>query len=858
MDEESGTMAAWAALGAAIVALLIALAQATQQYVATAQNMRKCEKSVWGPMPGHPGRRVWVWHQLRFRIVYDMANIFIPTDYWHSPGNARQFPASRTTVLPAPFDPPLVNPDPEGAVQSYSEACWVGFARQLSYVCPSAVRLGLLTGDVDRLPADLPVVPMQISVRDLIALGLTTGMSLQYASGDHVEMSGPSGLIKSSDHPLLGKMVHFTAFSAAPRGALKGLLNGDISKSWLRRLQGIASVAKQEYDIPKRRYYESLALRWRTYAHQLPQRRDSVSASEAGPDEVTHLRFVDMQGAEHAVPADECETWELLTQTLEAKNIATTPYIIRGPENKAVPRKSWKPLLKVIRKGDLQTTFKIVQGDYIDPRPAAPAHAATETEIHADGQESSAAVEVPGDGQDGIPMADLHEARGTPLPADRSKEQPDSLGTKSNTPPPPSVQKRKLARASKGPLLAITFGEDATRSRQPRPYAHAAAASSPSWDSRYDSSSSERSYARRVRPRAAPRYGAPRYDSPRYDSPRYDSPRYDALRHGSPRYDTEEYWRSRQSRAYVSADTPRVSLPPPVLSFFWASQLDVELGYWATPWSEGMYSSCCSALPMMVDMALEGLKRTARKANVKKTADSKNKHQPPGKNSTNDASAESKPEEIVYADFHSSVVLDDLWVCLRNGDHTWPPYAINARGGGLVDMVPASSTPLINFSAFRDEEEKLPPLTLLRSVHDARLAGSKSKPKTLLRDRILELASIDLWLAHASVTESIDEGETNLVSNAAAMAEEIWLEFGYAIMDTRDESWSRDGGDWAVRALAKRICEHLSRELSSPAEVYFAWVAFLRAVKVLQCIDDGPDTSTALRSFEDDLLVYMV
>ncbi|KAK4443618.1 hypothetical protein QBC34DRAFT_416673 [Podospora aff. communis PSN243] len=851
MDEESGTMAAWAALGAAIVALLIALAQATQQYVATAQNMRKCEKSVWGPMPGHPGRRVWVWHQLRFRIVYDMANIFIPTEYWHTPGNAREFPAHRTTALPAPFDPPSVNPDPEGAVQSYSEACWVAFARHLSFVCPIAIRLGLLTGDVDRLPADLPVVPMQISVRDLIALGLTIGMSLQYANDDHVEMSGPSGMIKTSDHPLLGKMVHFTAFSAAPRAALKGLLSDDISRSWLRRLQGIVSVAKQEYDVPKRRYYESLALRWRTYAHQLPQRRESMSASDDNADQSTRLRFVDMAGKEHSVPADECDTWELLTKTLEIRNIATAPYIIRGPENKTVPRKSWKPLLKVIRKGDLQTTFKIVQGDYIEPRPAAPAEPSDRTEDNGQQPDGPDVADGSGDGKDSIPMTSIDPAGGAPVAAEEAGDQPGGAETEPAVPlpgiagpepaaPRPSVsRKAKPARAAKGPLLAITYGEDAaaakaSQRRQPRPYAYAASYStlSPASVGTYDSSDDERNA-----PSVHIRYM-----------------REGSHRHFQPSYDTEAYWKAKQSRAYVSANTPTVSSPPPVLSFFWASQLDIQLGYWATPWSYGMYSSCCRALPMMADMALEGLKRTARKAQSKKTAKSKTQ---PGKEAPPPAAAEIK--EIIHVDFHSSVVLDDLWVRLRNGDHTWPPYAINARGGGLADMVPVSSAPLITFSAFADEGEKLPPLTLLRSVHDARLTASAAgKPKTLLRDRILELACIDLWLAHAAVTESIDEGERNLVSNAAAVVEEIWLEFGYAIMDTRDEQWSRDGGDWAVRRLAKRICEHLSEELSSPAEVYFAWVAFLRAVKVLECINDGPDRWRALSSFEDDLLVYMV
>lgn len=74
---DSGDIASIVALVLAVFALLVALAQVAQQYIATAQNMRKCDKSVWGPMPGHSGRRVWTWHQLRFRIVYDMPNILV-------------------------------------------------------------------------------------------------------------------------------------------------------------------------------------------------------------------------------------------------------------------------------------------------------------------------------------------------------------------------------------------------------------------------------------------------------------------------------------------------------------------------------------------------------------------------------------------------------------------------------------------------------------------------------------------------------------------------------------------------------------------------------------------------------------
>lgn len=74
---DNGAVTSFVALAIALFALFVALAQVTQQYIATGQNMRKCDRSVWGPMPGQSGRRVWTWHQLRFRIVYDMPNIYV-------------------------------------------------------------------------------------------------------------------------------------------------------------------------------------------------------------------------------------------------------------------------------------------------------------------------------------------------------------------------------------------------------------------------------------------------------------------------------------------------------------------------------------------------------------------------------------------------------------------------------------------------------------------------------------------------------------------------------------------------------------------------------------------------------------
>ncbi|KAK0717564.1 hypothetical protein B0T26DRAFT_299348 [Lasiosphaeria miniovina] len=89
----------------------------------------------------------------------------------------------------------------------------------------------------------------------------------------------------------------------------------------------------------------------RTYATQLPHIREHGTDDEAEEASgVILLAFVDLQGKEHSVPADKSETWEAMLQTLESENIATVPYIIRGLENKRVAPRSWKTLLKVIRK----------------------------------------------------------------------------------------------------------------------------------------------------------------------------------------------------------------------------------------------------------------------------------------------------------------------------------------------------------------------------------------------------------------------------------------------------------------------------------------------------------------------------
>ncbi|KAL6800045.1 hypothetical protein J3E68DRAFT_397265 [Trichoderma sp. SZMC 28012] len=311
--------------------------------------------------------------------------------------------------------------------------------------------------------------------------------------------------------------------------------------------------------------------------------------------------------------------------------------------------------------------------------------------------------------------------------------------------------------------------------------------------------------------------------------------RLSRVRRRAPSFDSERSWRDKQTRAYYSSRERSLDgLDPPLLTFYWASQIDIELGCWATPWERGLFSSCIDALGMMADVGFAGLSETARLAKPKANRDS---------------------NEILYAEFPGAMILEDLWLHLREDKHTWPPYATNARGGvrGLA------THSHVQHSAFRDDE-RLPQLTLLSSVHKARMSTAKTNTasQNLERDRILELASIDFWLSHAAATNSISEGKSNLIINTPAIVEEIWLEFCDEIMQTREERWNPSGGDMHVRKLANSISDFLCDFLGSPAENYFVWVAFLRAVKVMECVANGPRTFSALDMFENDILVYLV
>lgn len=203
--------AAWAALVVAAVAMIIAIGQVSQQYVSSGQLIRLCDSVVYGGKGGLPGRgrRVWSWSQFRYRVLYEVPMFRLPRgrgNLWDiAPLSSIRFTEQIDTAANDKYWAAL---DPETKV---GEAAWVSFCRKIKGTCHDRVVISLKHDDADRVPPELPNIPVPVSLRDIVIMALTIGMDCLEAcfTRRSLAMQGDSGVITSSNHPILGLVVHF-------------------------------------------------------------------------------------------------------------------------------------------------------------------------------------------------------------------------------------------------------------------------------------------------------------------------------------------------------------------------------------------------------------------------------------------------------------------------------------------------------------------------------------------------------------------------------------------------------------------------------------------------------------------------
>ncbi|KAJ5679296.1 hypothetical protein N7462_007540 [Penicillium macrosclerotiorum] len=251
---DTSTAAAVAALVVAIVAMFVAIMQALQQYFVSGQLIRLCDSVVFGKMPGR-GQRVWQLRQFRFRIVYNVPQVSLKRDLWpetlpHIPSYAKGSGSLPDLGLMGVEDNGAQSSKNEHSSFAPGEASWVSFCRAVQFSSGQSMVLDLIQGDADRCPVDLPNVPMQMSMRDVAVMGLMSGMKCTQASfaEKSLSMQGLIGTITTSQHPLLGPLLHFSPrnFSASEMKDLR-VGNGAIDPRWMAHLWDEVVVAGHRY-----------------------------------------------------------------------------------------------------------------------------------------------------------------------------------------------------------------------------------------------------------------------------------------------------------------------------------------------------------------------------------------------------------------------------------------------------------------------------------------------------------------------------------------------------------------------------------------------------------------------------------
>ena len=258
MGADTSTVAAVAALAVAFVALIVTFAQALQQYIVSGQLIRICDSVVYGKLPGQ-GHRVWQFSQFRFRVVYSIPQISLSPSLWIGISSHPQVSEPASRVLPD------LKVSSSGTNQSSiaGEASWVSFTRAIQHSCGQSLRYRMVEGDADRCPADLPVAPMQLSMRDVVVAAITAGMDCTDVSfqSQSLSMQGDAGTITSSRHPVLGALIHFAPKQPYGDHSLR-VNNSAVNSDWVARMVDIVTVAGCRYDVRDRKHFEEDERSW--------------------------------------------------------------------------------------------------------------------------------------------------------------------------------------------------------------------------------------------------------------------------------------------------------------------------------------------------------------------------------------------------------------------------------------------------------------------------------------------------------------------------------------------------------------------------------------------------------------------
>lgn len=220
------------ALVVAAVALVVAAGQLTQQLMATAYVIRKCDRIVTGGL-SKGGKRRWHWRQFRFTVSYQSIAFTLPPKLYTALG------LNATVQVDTPAKEVYDVAKKTQQRRGPGQACWVSLIQDLvQYGLLETENICLKEESADRVPEDLTVAPTRVDAITILLSSVATGMQVfKYSpTSGEVTLGGGTGSISSSLHPVLGGLLHYSVFSDHPA---IGLEKARMHSRALRNEQGV-------------------------------------------------------------------------------------------------------------------------------------------------------------------------------------------------------------------------------------------------------------------------------------------------------------------------------------------------------------------------------------------------------------------------------------------------------------------------------------------------------------------------------------------------------------------------------------------------------------------------------------------
>ena len=203
---------ALAALVIAVVALVVATAQLTQQVMATAYVIRKCDRIVTGGLT-KGGIRQWHWRQFRFTVRYQALVFALPASIYSSLG------VSPTVQVDMPALEIWDKANKLRGIRKSSQGCWISFVQDLvMFTCLHPQDICVKEESGDRIPDDLTVAPVRVDAITVMLTCIAMGMQVSRYSPTtgEITLAGGVGGVSSSTHPVLGCLLHYSVFANEP------------------------------------------------------------------------------------------------------------------------------------------------------------------------------------------------------------------------------------------------------------------------------------------------------------------------------------------------------------------------------------------------------------------------------------------------------------------------------------------------------------------------------------------------------------------------------------------------------------------------------------------------------------------